>query len=72
MLKRSPNHLLAHINLTATYSAMGREEEARHQAKELLRLDPEFSLDKFAEWINFWDKAQAEQYVADLRKAGVK
>jgi adenylate cyclase len=74
VLKRSPNHLLAHINLTATYSASGRQEEARQQAQELLRLDPAFSLDRWAERVSplFEDKSQAEQYIADLRKAGLK
>ena len=51
LLKRSPNNLFAHIGLTAAYIASGREEEARHQAQELLRLDPAFSLDKYAEMV---------------------
>jgi len=74
VLQRSPNYLWAHISLTAAYSASGREEEARHQAEEVLKLDPSFSLDKFAETILLFiqDKAEAERYIADLRKAGLK
>ena len=72
MLQRSPNNLLAHIRLTASYSALGREEEARQQAEELLGLDPTFSVDKFAETIFIQDEAELEQYIANLRKAGLK
>jgi adenylate cyclase len=36
VLRRSPNFVFSHINLTAAYSALGRDEEARHQAQELL------------------------------------
>jgi adenylate cyclase len=74
VLKRSPNHLLAHINLTASYSASDREEQARQQAQELLRLDPAFSLDRWAERVSplFEDEAVGERYIADLRKAGLK
>jgi len=70
-LKRHPNNLFSHIGLTAAYSALGREEEARHQAEKVLELDPAFSLDKYAERVYFKDKAEAERYIADLRKAGL-
>jgi adenylate cyclase len=71
-LKRSPNNLFAHMWLTAAYSALGREEEARHQAQELLRLDPTFSLEEYAEIRTMKDKAEVERFIADLRKAGLK
>ena len=74
VLKRAPNSWFAHISLTATYSASGREEEARRQAEELLRLDPAFSLDKYAEATLriIEDKSLAEWYDVNLRKAGLK
>jgi tetratricopeptide (TPR) repeat protein len=72
LLKGSPNNVLAHINLTAAYSASGREEEARHEAEEVLKLDPEFSLKQWAEVVNLKDKAEADRYIADLRRAGLK
>jgi class 3 adenylate cyclase len=59
------------IGLTANYSSSGREEEARHQAEELLRLDPAFSLDKFAETI-IGNTPQAGRYISYLRKTGLK
>jgi len=74
LLKRSPNYLFAHTGLTDTFIASGREEEARHQAQELLRLDPAFSLDEFAEKVLLFveDKAEAERTIENLRKAGLK
>jgi len=71
-LKRSPDNLFAHMWLTATYSAVGREEEARNQAKQLLRLDPTFSLDEYAEITTMKNKAQIERFIVDLRDAGLK
>jgi len=72
VIKRSPNHLPAHVHLTATYSASGREEEARHQAQELLRLDPTFSLDRWSKTLYIKDEAEAERHITYLRKAGLK
>ena len=71
-LKRTPNDVFAHMHSAAAYSALGREEEARHQAQELLRLDPSFSVDKWAETIVIKDKAELERFIDDLRKAGLK
>jgi adenylate cyclase len=72
VLKRSPNNFFAHLWLTATYSSLDRKEEARHQAQELVKLDPAFSVDQWKKKILIKDKAEAERLVADLRKAGLK
>jgi adenylate cyclase len=74
VLKRTPNYLFSHIGLTAVYINSGREDEARQQAEELLRLAPAFSLDKHAETllILIEDKAAVERYIDNLRKAGLK
>jgi len=72
VLKRSPNNLFAHVWLTAAYSASGREVEARHQAEQLLRLDPTFTLEQLRDIRAMKDKAEAERFMADLRKAGLK
>ena len=72
LLKRTPDRFGVLLYLTATYSASGREEEARHQAEELLRLDPSFSLEQVAEVWPIKDEAELERFIADLRKAGLK
>jgi len=61
-----------HIELTILYSEMGRIEEARAVADEVLKLVPDFSVDIYGERVPYKDPAQAEQDMAALRKAGLK
>jgi adenylate cyclase len=60
-----PDSLLARIMMTAVYSWSGRDEEARAEAAEVLRINPDFSLEKFA-------KKAGPKLVSALRKAGLK
>ena len=71
-LQRSPDNLLAHVLLVATYSMMGREKEARAEAAEVLRINPKFSLDYFAKTLPFKDQKVIDNLVHALRKAGLK
>jgi adenylate cyclase len=70
-LARSPNLLLAHICLAACYSMAGREEEARAQVQEILRISPKLSLEAvgFGPWK---DPADGKAMIDALRKAGLK
>jgi len=60
-----PDSLMARIMMTAVYSWSGRDEEARAEAAEVLRINPDFSLEKFA-------KKAGASLVSALRKAGLK
>jgi adenylate cyclase len=71
-LQRSPENLLAHVLLAATYSMMGREKEARAEAAEVLRINPKFSLDYFAEAVPYKDRKVINKFIDALRKAGLK
>jgi adenylate cyclase len=71
-LQRSPDNLLAHVLLASTYSMMGREKEARAEAAEVLRINPKFSLDYFAEAIPYKDRKVINKFIDALRKAGLK
>ena len=51
---------------------MGREKEARAEAAEVLRINPKFSLDKFAVTIPYKDQARTDLILDALRKAGLK
>jgi adenylate cyclase len=42
VLRRKPNNLFAHTRLISCYSLLGRDEEARAEAAEVLRLNPKF------------------------------
>jgi adenylate cyclase len=71
-LDHSTDNLFAHTGLTATYVLLGREEEGRNEAKEILKIDPKFSLEHFENILPFKNKADIKLYVDALRKAGLK
>ncbi len=70
-LARYPNNWAAHSILVVDYTELGREDEARAEAAEVLRISPHFSLER---WMQI--SPQKDQYlkrvIADLRKAGLK
>jgi TolB-like protein/Tfp pilus assembly protein PilF len=68
----APNDRWAHFYLTYAYSSSGREEEARTEAEEFLRIDPKFSLARFAKVSLYQNQADTERIVNALRKAGLK
>jgi adenylate cyclase len=72
VVTRNPDHLTAHVLLAAIYSELGREEEARAEAAEILRINPKYSLAVVRERIPYKDLAILEPQLAALRKAGLK
>jgi adenylate cyclase len=69
-LQRAPDHLIAHIGLVVTYSVMGREEEARAEAQEVLRINPKFSLIPFKKRaMNYKDPAENDMIINAMTKA---
>jgi adenylate cyclase len=71
-LTRYPNILRAHLTLAAVYNELGREAEARAEAAEVLRLNPNFSLEVHRQRMPIKDPAILERHLAALRKAGLK
>jgi tetratricopeptide (TPR) repeat protein len=71
-LTRYPNILGAHLTLAAAYSELGKEAEARAEAAEVLRLNPQFSLEVHRQREPIKDLAVLERHLAALRKAGLK
>jgi adenylate cyclase len=71
-LTRNPDLLPVHLNLAVVYSELGREEEARAEAAEVLRLNPKYSLEVLRQINPFKDPAALERMLAALRKAGLK
>ena len=66
-----PDHLMAHLGMAFTYVMMGRENEARAQGAEVMRIDPEFSLEHWIKSIPY-DQFKKNQIADGLRKAGLK
>jgi adenylate cyclase len=71
-LSRYPNTLSAHLTLAAVYSQLGQVAEARAEAAEVLRLNPNFSLEIHKQRAPIKDPATLERHIAALRKAGLK
>jgi DNA-binding winged helix-turn-helix (wHTH) protein len=71
-LSHNRNLLESHLILTISYSELGREEEARAEAAEVLRLSPTYSLDVVRQTWPYKDPADLERTLAALRKAGLK
>jgi adenylate cyclase len=73
-LRRSFDNHFLHLNLASVYIEIGREEEARAEAAEVLRLRPKFSLDNYARaMLTVWkDQPGINRYIITLRKAGLK
>jgi len=71
-LHREPNDIFAHMGLTATYSLIGREKEARTEAAEVLRIDPNLSLNDLERINPSKNRARAKAWYDALRKAGLK
>ena len=71
-LSHYPNFLPAHLMLAAVYSELGQVAEARAEAAEVLRLNPQFSLEIHRQRMPIKDPAVLERHLAALRKAGLK
>jgi tetratricopeptide (TPR) repeat protein len=69
--KREPNDVTAQYALAATCSMAGREEEARAAAKEALRINPKFSVERIMKTYPLKDPAARERFAQALRKAGL-
>lgn len=64
-----PDYRDAHVGLASTYATLGREEEARTEVAEILRIDPSFSIKKYAKSMQF--QVGIEPEIEGLRKAGL-
>ena len=71
-VRREPNSLMARLFLAAVYSLAGRDEKARIEAAEVLRINPKFSLEKFAKSVTYKNQEDQERLISALRKAGLK
>jgi adenylate cyclase len=68
----APDNFIGHLHLAITYSLMGREKEARLEAADVLRINPKFLVDDYANAARFRDQSARDKFVDALRKAGLK
>ena len=71
-LNKNPDDLFAHLGLAICYVSLGRDEEARAEAAEVLRIHPEFSLSYFAETLPYKNQSEVDDAIASLRRTGLK
>jgi adenylate cyclase len=70
-LQCEPNTPIPYTTMAISYIRLGREEEARAAAAEILRINPKFSLERYAKVTPF-TQSLAGRMIEDLRKAGLK
>jgi TolB-like protein/cytochrome c-type biogenesis protein CcmH/NrfG len=70
-LQREPNTQFAYIHMAVSYIRLGQEKEARAAAAEILRINPKFSLERYAKIVPF-PQPVVDLVIEDLRKAGLK
>ena len=68
---RAPENPLAHRNLAIPLTNLGRMDEAKAALSNLLRLIPDYSVEKFGTTMPFKDLEDLERAVAGLRELGL-
>ena len=71
-LQLAPNNILVNIVLVSLYMYSGREDEARAAVAEIQRIDPKFSLEKFAKGSPWKEGPKKDRFIDSLRNAGLK
>ncbi len=70
-LQKNSDFLHAHVYLAACYSSMGRDVEATAAVKEVLGINPKFTIESYTKRL-YLKEADIERLSATLRKAGLK
>jgi len=67
------NPLVGHTSLAEAYVVLGQEDKARAHAEEVLKINPNFTLDGERKRMYFYrDQAHLERHIDALSKAGLK
>ena len=68
---RAPNHQYGHAFLAAAYAQLGRVEDARAEAAEVLRVNPKYTI-RTQKQVSILKRAEDSDHLIDgLRKAGL-
>jgi adenylate cyclase len=70
-IKLAPDAMIVQFMATTVFSWCGKEKEAREAAKDLLRINPKFTVESFAAKLPYKDPKEKEPVVEALRKAGL-
>jgi adenylate cyclase len=72
LLELWPDNLHGHAMLAATYSNCGRDAEARAEAKQVLRIDPNFNVERYIKSLTIKNQMLLEQWTTGLHRAGLR
>ena len=71
-VKQVPNNLQSWLELAGLYVQVDRDEEAKKAAKEVYRIAPDYSWEKYGKGIRINDKEVERRFFDGLRKVGLK
>jgi hypothetical protein len=71
-LRVQPDNLFFRIRLVAAYNLLAHEEKSRTEAAEVLRINPKFSVERYAKMLPYKNQYHMELEINALRKAGLK
>ena len=70
-VKHFPAFISGRVALTSCYVLMGKEQEAKQEAREILRRDPAYTIARYTTPNLYRNKDTMEKWAASLRKAGI-
>jgi len=68
----NPKNIVSRISLCSIYSQSGLMDKAHEQAGEIMRLNPDFTIEQFARTIPQKNQALKQKFIDALHKAGLK
>ena len=72
IVQRAPNVLLPWLQLAGIYAQLGRDEEAKKAAKEVHRIAPDYSWDKYGKALKIKGTEIERRFISGLRKVRLK
>ena len=70
-LHLTPNHFIALWGLSVCYGLLGQEEESREAATEMMKINPNFTINAWKTNSPYKNRDLVERWTEVLRKAGV-
>jgi adenylate cyclase len=70
-IKREAGYLAPYVNLASALGELGRREEAREVAREVLEQEPDFSIAAYAKGLAYRNPEDLERIADGLRRAGL-
>ena len=70
-VKRFPAFISGRVALTSCYVLMGRDDEAKQEAREILRRDPAYTIARYTTPNLYRNEATMEKWAESLRTAGI-